>query len=89
MGTLTERTPQEFYREICELREWFGKRQFWQLKPEQREGAIRAITLAYLNTSPDDAHSQDDLFTALDATLLEYQRRELWSLKLKITSPEH
>lgn len=53
-----------------------GSRKFWLLPLEQREGAVKALTFAYLYA--DDARAADEFELLMD----EYRRREWMTLTI-------
>jgi len=70
-------THEEFYRELRAYRDLMGDRGFWQKDYENRQIAIKAITLVYFNTEPTD----DKIANSWEAAINEYTLREGLMLK--------
>lgn len=68
-------TRRQFFDEILRLRDLMGSKDFWSKPEDYRDRAIRGITFVYLN-----ADLQDGDIGTFNATLMEYSRRETFSL---------
>ena len=83
---MTDKLPtykDNLFRNIREFRELMGTKAFWTLPKANRDGAVRALSLAYLGMGADpkdyvDMSKNDEadlLATAFMATLEEYHMR--------------
>ncbi len=72
-------THKDFFRELLQLREFMGSRQFWSLPVEKRELAKSGFIITYLNTQPAD----ESIAGMFSSTLQEYDKREHMVAMLK------
>jgi hypothetical protein len=78
-------TPQDFFREVLEFRKLMGDVRFWAKSSTERNVAIKALGVVYLNTSP----ASDQVASIFEGTIQEYGKRELLLLKAGKTTVEY
>ena len=67
-------TPEQFNKEVCDLRKAWGFKDFWA-DQNKIDAAFHALSVCYFNTRPDEKSSQEDLAIIYAAHVREFNMR--------------
>lgn len=79
-------TFEYFCTEVIQLRDMWGKQDFWDKPRALREKATDALAFVFVNLMPKDHEENMKGATLFQSTMAEYQRREFYLVMAGKTS---